>query len=154
MPQPPKRSLARDPLWNPRACARIACLLRRCPRLIVSADGRLYAGPSARRLKRASCPFSLPSLFTRQLKCAFNTKVKTPVFWLLTLSAIRNIADKDCRPNEPHGRGERGCRAGSESAPVRLASKLPEGMAKPQYFAQGAGVGPPPCGPTRLRLGR
>ncbi|HFO2532940.1 hypothetical protein OP862_02445 [Yersinia massiliensis] len=24
---------------------------------------------------------------------------------------------------------------------------LPEG----QYFAQGAGVGPPPCGPTRLR---
>ncbi|CNL62023.1 Uncharacterised protein [Yersinia pseudotuberculosis] len=31
MPQPPKGSQARDPLWNPRACARIACPLRGCP---------------------------------------------------------------------------------------------------------------------------
>ncbi|WP_230845768.1 hypothetical protein, partial [Yersinia mollaretii] len=71
--------------------------------------------------------------------------------WFLMFSAIRKIADKDCRPNEPHGRGERGCRAGSESAPVRLAGKLPEGMAQPQYFAQAAGEGGPACPPSRLR---
>ncbi|WP_231592021.1 hypothetical protein, partial [Yersinia massiliensis] len=59
---------------------------------IVSADGRLYAGPSARRLKRASCPFSLPSLFIRQLKCALNFKIKTI---LLAFDLERN--QKNCR---------------------------------------------------------
>ncbi|EKN5042748.1 hypothetical protein DVP60_09400 [Yersinia enterocolitica] len=44
----------------------------------------------------------LPSFFTRLLKCAFNFKVKTRVLnWLLTLSAIRDITDKDDGPSEP-----------------------------------------------------
>ena len=79
MSQPPMGHKRVTPLEPPRLRT-YRLPASQVPSLIVSADGRLYSHPCSWRLKRASCPFSLPSLFTRQLKCAFNFKVNTMIF--------------------------------------------------------------------------